>query len=389
MIKIEITNFQSISHLELEFEGFATIIGRNFIGKSATLRAINAALTNRSGTDFIRWGEKFCEVHIITREYDILWHKESSNNYYEIKVGDGKKEKYEKIGKDEPPAPIKDAGFSVIKLGTDKVNLNYAEQFNPLFLVDRQDTKGADLLTSVYGLDVLYKAVELCGKEQKSNKDDLRIRKKDLEFIEKDLANFEGFEEVLERGKALKGAKKVLENAQVKIDKLSKIESDLKKVYVECNSLKAVEDIVLPDSGDISDKINKIVELRSYLIKINKMEEEVSKLKGIEDIVLPEAKSLSDDLSSVPTLRSYLDKIIKLQKELKYFEGLDSIEIPSCEIDVDEIENLNTKKLDIKRFSSEIKDIEEELAKVDLSIERVNKDLDSFDVCPLCGVEKK
>ena len=75
--------------MELEFEGFATIVGKNFIGKSATLRAINAALTNRSGTDFIRWGEKVCEVRIITRDYDILWHKESGNNYYKI-THDGK-----------------------------------------------------------------------------------------------------------------------------------------------------------------------------------------------------------------------------------------------------------------------------------------------------------
>lgn len=427
MIRIDIKNFQSISHLELEFEGFATIVGRNFIGKSATLRAINAALTNRSGTKFIRWGEKFCEVRITTSEYDILWHKEDSNNYYEITVGDGKKEKFDKIGKEEPPALLKELGFSVIKLGTEKVNLNYAEQFFPLFLVDRQDTKGADLLTYVYGLDVIYKAVELCGKEQRSNKDDLKIRKKDLESINKDLEKFWGFDKAIEKGKVLKESRKSIGQAQNVIVKLTRLESDIRKIYAECNRLKGISDITLPESDMIISElevlnilkqksikigvleksvnnlegvsnlaipesseldlgINLMVTLKSKYSRITSLSSEVKRLEGIDSISIPDVKDLSQDIFDIRSLKSLLAKITSIQQSLDKYSSLSEIILPVLEIDIAEIENLNSKKNELKQLSLDIKNIEAEITDIIAEQKKVEEELSSFGACPLCGV---
>ena len=159
MIEIEITNYESIDHTKIVVDGLTTIVGRNYLGKSSILRAINAALTNKDGTDFISWGKTFCEVHIKFPDLDILWHKENGKNYYKI---NGKE--YTKIGRGDPPKEILDAGFKPLEIGDKKINLNYAVQFFPLFLVDKKDSKSADILTSVYGLDCIYKAIDLCNK---------------------------------------------------------------------------------------------------------------------------------------------------------------------------------------------------------------------------------
>ena len=125
MIEVEITNYQSISYLKFEIEGFTTLIGRNYSGKSATLRAINSALTNQQGTDFIKWGEQFCEVKIKMPGLFILWHKEDGNNFYKIN-----NKKYTKIGRSDPPSEIIEAGFKPIVIGSNKINLNYSVQVN-------------------------------------------------------------------------------------------------------------------------------------------------------------------------------------------------------------------------------------------------------------------
>jgi len=56
LIRVEITNYESIDHAVIEIDGFTTVVGPNYSGKSAAMRAINAALVNQQGTEFIRWG---------------------------------------------------------------------------------------------------------------------------------------------------------------------------------------------------------------------------------------------------------------------------------------------------------------------------------------------
>ncbi len=191
MTQVEITNFQSIKHLTFEFEGFSTIVGPNYIGKSALLRAINAALTNRAGVDFIRWGEKFCEVKIKRPGLDLLWHKEEGHNFYIIN-----KVRYDKIGRGEAPPILETLRYNPVKIGSEKLDLLYADQFNPLFMVDRRGSASTDLLTSIYKLDQIYKAKELCDKDLKTNKGLIGFKEKDLAFSEKDIQRMSPFPSV-------------------------------------------------------------------------------------------------------------------------------------------------------------------------------------------------
>ena len=421
MVHIEITNFQSIAKMSLDFEGFSTIVGKNFIGKSATLRAINAALTNRQGTDFIRWGEKYCEVRIVVKDYDILWHKEDGNNFYKINGV-----AYNKIGKDEPPEILKEAGFGVIRLGSERISLNYAQQFFPLFLIDKLDTKGADLLTSVYGLDVLYKALDLCGKDQKKNKDELRVRSLDLSYIEKDLVSYDGFDEILTQGETLKAIKKDLFQKYNKVELLKTKNRDVRSVYASCNKLKNVLSIEIPDCAAIDALSKSLITLKPKLESFNSLhsciakiksvteveiplasdieplykklevlkklhasfkntEESLLKFKGIDSVPVVNVEDLSvsmDRLSVVGKLKKSIDS---LRKSLEAYSGLDAIKIPIIPDSIESLNGLKLKKETIQKIAKEVAALKKEIEDTSSSFCEVEKELSSYAVCPLCG----
>ena len=47
--KVNIKNYQSIKDVSFEVDGFTVIIGKNNIGKSAIIRALEAPLANQAG----------------------------------------------------------------------------------------------------------------------------------------------------------------------------------------------------------------------------------------------------------------------------------------------------------------------------------------------------
>ena len=333
MIDVEITNYQSIAHAKFVIDGFTTIVGRNYLGKSAVLRAVNAALTNQHGTDFIRWGQTFCEVRIKTGDLDILWHKEDNNNFYKING----KDPLTKINKSEPPKEIVEAGFKQLKVGDQKINLNYANQFNELFLVDKMDSKGADLLTSVYGLDRLYKAIDLCSKEQRDNRDELKLREKDLEIVNRDLERFRDFDKIKESADAVQGTKK-------SIDRSEKDLADLKDKYVKihelatvCKRLASVKDISVPDSGQIQDGISVYHRLVQYSDSVAALTGATDRLHPILKTEVPVSGEISTAIEDYQKLVVLYDKYQALSKEIARLSKIEEISIPEPVIDIDKI----------------------------------------------------
>jgi len=343
MFEVEITNYESIEHTTICVDKFTTLTGKNALGKSAALRAINAALTNQQGTNFIRWGETFCEVHIKTGNYDILWHKEDGNNFYNI---NGKV--YNKIGRDAPPKEIADAGFDQLKVGGQKINLNYSQQFFPLFLVDKLDSKGADLLTSVYGLDRLYKAVDLCNRDQRTNKDTLRLREKDLEFIEKDLEKFKSFEILKEQSENLKKLKKSVDEKEAEIFKLRKW-------------------------GERAQILAKAI---SILQKVTKIE-------------IPKNENSQELAHEIGTLTKLYNRYVITKKDVDRLKKIEDISIPKNEIDVNSLKYLKDKRDAILEGKKNLQIIQENIEKTNEEITRVEEEKKKYPVCPLCGSDLK
>jgi hypothetical protein len=384
MFEVDITNFQSIKNLSLKFEGFTTIVGRNFIGKSASLRAINAALTNQQGTDFIRWGEKFCEVKIKTTDIELLWHKESGNNFYKINNEDV----YDKVGNQPPPKPLIDAGFGLLNVGKEKINLFYAEQFFPLFLVDRLDTKSADLLISIYGLDKLYKAIDLCARDQRENSNLCKLRKNDFDQAEKDLERFEDFDKVKIVAKSLDDEKIKLNKKYDDIFGLKSWFYIYEKNTEEIKRFKPVKSIEIPSYISIEKNIVECDKIKNFLSDIQDIKKDFLRLREVNSIIISEKKTseIESKLSEIKNLRNFQSRYDSLATSVNVLKNIKDIKIP--EVPDTKIEFINNLKFlydktadlvtDVNKTRSSIKIAGEELIKVD-------KELSIYDRCPACG----
>lgn len=385
MIQVEITNYESLTHTKLQIEGFTTLIGRNYLGKSSVLRAINAALTNKDGTDFISWGATFCEVHLIFPDLDILWHKEEGNNFYKI---NGKE--YTKIGRGEPPQEIYDAGFKPILVGDQKLNLNYAVQFFPLFLVNKRDSKSADVLTSVYGLDRIYKAIDLCNKEQRANSDMLRLREKDLVLVDRGLEKFKQFSGISARLPDIKNKKKELQEKQFEILKISRWGVLLKDLAQHIKRLKPIADISLPEATKTTEDIKKYRMLVQYNSNMVRLMSFLRKVKPVHNISLPE-KNVSDikvTFSEYQKLIVWNNNYNKLLNATNKLDNIHKIMLPTSTIDVEGIPKLQQMFDQVKQLSSEVRNIKGSIDLLVTDIENVEVELKSFNLCPLCGAKR-
>lgn len=382
MIHVEIENFQSIKELSFSIDGFTTLIGRNFLGKSATLRAINAALTNQQGTDFIRWGEKFCEVRLVIGDLSIIWHKEKGNNFY--KIND---EIFTKVGAQAPPKPILDAGFSLIDLGNEKVNLFYAEQFHPMFLVDRNDSKSADLLISLYKLDRLYKAVELCGKDRRTSRDLLKIRRGDRDLAEQALDRFKTLEGTLTKLNALKDKKLVIESVEGEVTHLK----DLMKKIIECTlavkRLRPVRELEISDINSTEGEIKEVRTLRDKLERLQDLKNSIVKLRTAKDVILPEeaAESIQTKIKETKGLRTHLLRYEDLTRSVERLKKASTIEVPTVSVDIEKLKKLKEMQAGLLSAAFTVKKIKSEIADVEATLGEVTEELTKYEICPACG----
>jgi DNA repair ATPase RecN len=372
--------------MSFNFEGFTTIVGRNFIGKSAALRAINAALTNKQGTDFIRWGEKFCEVHIKTKDIEILWHKEDNNNFYKI----NNEASYEKIGNQPVPKPVSKAGFGLVTVGKEKINLLYAQQFFPLFLIDRMDSKSADLLISIYGLDKLYKAIDLCAKDQRKNTDLLKLRKVDLVQAEKDLEKYKDFDALKSIVTTLDATKLGLKQEKDLIDKMKIWFERLIKSTVEIKKFRPVREAIIPSYETIETGIKEYKKLTEYLNKASETKKDLLRLREVNKIFVPAAEEIDKNLKDITTLCVLQKKYEGLSIQIVNLKKVKDINIPEVpDRDINELEVLKDKYSRLASIAADVKSFRISVEAVKKDLEKTNTALNKYDHCPTCGAELK
>jgi len=289
VLRVEVTNFESIDHAVVEIEGFTTVQGPNYSGKSAMMRAIHAALTNPAGTGCISWGKKFCEVRLQSEGLDLLWHKEDGNNFYRVNG-----ETYEKIGRDDPPAKVGELGYGAVRINGERHNLHFADQFNPLFLVDEQSTRNSDLIASAYGLDRIYKAADLCSRDQRSAESLLKVRRKDLAFVTQDLEKFGCLDAVIEEAANLKARSSVITKQETSITQVRQWLSSMVMVSADCARLKPALSVSVPNSEGLSKDSASCGAANGLLSRLEVCTLGVQRLEPIKNVTIPMPSNLSE-----------------------------------------------------------------------------------------------
>jgi len=248
----EIFNYKTIKHETITIDGYTLLVGKNFIGKSAAIHAIVAALQNAEGDGFIRHGEKYCEVRLNFEKSSIIWHKEKGNNFYVIEH-EGQLYDLKKIGRGDIPQPLKDMGFSPIVVSNEKVHLWYAPQFEPLFLINRtRQNFSTDIIASVTKMDAIYKASDLAKKELSKQNSALKTRRTDLLDAQEKIKLYAPLEEYDALSEKTQEDLQAVVILKTQISDISRISKDYEEGVVQERLLSPVDGLEPLDTQKVS-----------------------------------------------------------------------------------------------------------------------------------------
>lgn len=427
---VEIVNYKTIKHLKFEFEGFASIVGPNFYGKSAIAGAIVSALTNSMDKTSVRYDETFSEVTIIRGDLHVFWHYEEGNTYYIING-----QEYKKLNGAIPP-PLVEAGFAPITIADEKEYLWYIEQFNPLFVVNRDRSNfSTDLLATIFKFDAVYKALDLCKKEIRENNSLVKLLDTDLLTARDELAPALPLEAILPNTKGivelsnmvrelgehlesmeewssrLKDGQKVLlalrpiknlpevpgveegEALLAELRTLDTLVASLRRSSLEYKALLPTKSLPECPSTDTANSLLKELEKVSTLAKrLTGAQEALAVLSAVPGI--PEAPSLDEvavmleDLAKVSTLNNSLQTCGRALARVKPVKGIPSSPLEELAVaeallkDLQVINDLHSRVMGASREQLTAKRL---LAEAEDEFTGLIDQLSEFKSCPTCG----
>jgi len=374
MTKITIENFQSIKKVNFDIKGFTVIIGKNNIGKSAIIRAIEAALDNQTGDSFIRKGQKKTKVIIDNEDITLQWEKSKTTATYEIK---GYKETFSKL-KGTVPKPIIKAGFQKMQIGNQKLFPLIASQFEPLFLINKPGSVVTEVLASLYQIDTLSTADDLCQKILKSNKSLLKTRELDLKTVQEKLEKFKDFEEIKQIVLSLVEEEKRIQDLRKELTLIENYEEQLKTLTESLKRLRVIKDIKIPDKSECEKLTIELPWLREMSDKYLKSVESTKKLKGISSIIIPKESECEKVLLEVEWLQEKNERCQKSTSIVKELKKLPEILIPETK----EIETLLTDTLCVRHW-------EEGLQKTGRNIRQQETILKTLDIEKVLKAEEE
>lgn len=173
-MKVSIANFQSLSHVELEFEpGITLISGPTDSGKTAVFRALLAAILNKQGTKgYIQHGKSGAGVKIEYGGHELVWKRKASVSY----TFDG--QTYSRASKLTLNDIWPDSPFLV----ADKECINFHREHSALFPFGYNARELYDLFES-------FLSISQINDVQKEAKSDIRNEQDKLKLIDAQLGD--------------------------------------------------------------------------------------------------------------------------------------------------------------------------------------------------------
>ena len=362
-MKIEIKNFQGIKKAELEFPkgNLIAIVGPTNSGKSSIVRALEYAINNAGGTDFINREADTMSVSIEYEGRSVVWNKNRKKPASYIIDG----REINKVGSTQLPEVSEALNMSEIDVDGDRVRLNFWKQFDYPFLVGKTPAQLFNFISKSREqevLTVLQDDTDVTTKEVSklinSTQAQVDLKTRDIASIESELNN--------------------IDLTSIDLEKITKFNTLLNKV----NSAR--EEI--EQSEQLLDKIN------AALVS------NIRRADSIKSIM----KEIEESIKVVTTYETYLDKTIwcrvysenllektevksTLDNKLKSLESL--IEsINTCTSKIDLYEAAQNKR--IKLFN-DIYSIIKQLETEKDNHKKVLEELSKIDICPLCGQDIK
>ncbi len=167
---VAVRNFQSLESVDVALGTFTVVVGPNDLGKSALLRAIRSAAEASPGVEFITRGQSVARVALSLDGVKLLWEKGAQTNRYTVLRPDGTRQVFEKVGRSVPDDLSEWLALGKVDFGDVSLNLNFADQDDPPFLVPFpggiNEAHVAKVLGDLTNLSILFKAVQEANRQR-------------------------------------------------------------------------------------------------------------------------------------------------------------------------------------------------------------------------------
>ena len=386
MTEIRIRNFQSIADLTFSVDGFTVVCGKNNIGKSAIVRAIDSALTNQAGDNYIRLGKKACEVSFKKDALNIEWKKGDTATY----VVNG--ESFSKLNR-AVPKPILDAGFREIEIGDKKKSPLIAPQFDEIFLLDKSGPIVTEVLSKLYHLDELSTADELCQKDLRTAKSSLKTKDQDLVDLNKKLEKFVGFDAVLKDLAEVKRLDAECEALKRQIAEIVDLKNKLETSAHRVKTLKKIFDLLIPSYDRCEQQLEEYQEIGRFRESFVANQLRVNKLQEIFKLDIPKYEDFIDLVAQTEALRNWNDALRPLAtmvkkrrallKEMTSLEDLTK-QTESTDVLLKDLEYLKGYSDSYTVLYMSRERVYEGLRQTTDHLNKAKEEMATFKVCPLC-----
>jgi len=400
MIEFEIQNFQSIKRTKLKVDGFAALVGRSNVGKSAIVRALRCCLTGASGTDFVRHasdcprrtqGKKKCKcfasVDIHFPAMRVLWEKGDAVNQYTVwKDGAENPDVYSAVNRGAPDflLPL----FEPVKIGDHRDLIQVAEQFEPIFLLNQGGTTIADVLSDVANLDEINKAVSLASKDRKAAASTRKIREKDISSLDKDLERYAGLDGVVSRGSDIEARYEAIETAQERVLRLDRYRKTLSRVLLSIQSLKAATKPSVPDTSDVRAMHVRAAKADDLLQRVRALAPEIRKLRGIKSVRELDSDPLRAAYAKAKAAEGWIQRLRTFKDSMSRIKAAQAKPVP----DKTSVEEARGRYEHLDSLWTRRTHLQEEQARLDAelqeTVEQEKAVLDEFramGMCPTCS----
>lgn len=251
---VDVSGFQSLKDVSLTLGRLTVISGESDVGKSALVRALRAAVTNRYPRNHVTRGEKISVVKIGYDDVTINAMKGGGTNRYAvIDSADDSTEIYDKVGSGVPYQVEQRLGL------TEK---SFGAQFDPLFLVADKGSHRAKKLGGLSNLVILMETVRLASTKMRRLSTSEKQRTKDAERMMADLEEAEQRREPLVANYG--ELKALVEEIEFKINTLTKQEFLIDKVRNRARTYREAVQIAedleseIPDIEPIQTKLGEL-----------------------------------------------------------------------------------------------------------------------------------
>ena len=332
--KIEVRNFQSIEHAVLTVDGFTALAGRSNIGKSAIIRAVEAALGGSSGANFVRHGAHcarrlkdvgkckcIASVRITAEGFDLLWEKgDGVNRYVYNNVT------YDSVARGFPE--FLRAEFNPVKIGDKYTQLQIASQWEPIFLLNASGGVVADVLSDVAHLQRINVALALSEKDRREATAGHKSRLKDAVAKETELQGYDGLDAALARVRAVETHMLDVNAKTAKLRALEAYLDSLRALVARVRSLLVVEAVVVPGSELVMVAGVQVRALLGFNANLRFRASNVKALLPIENVLEPDIQGVQQAKVKFGQVVFWTKRMQDLESNLKFWAGIDGLNMP-------------------------------------------------------------